>query len=132
MVTKIGSLLCSARMSRVIHARMVFSILHAKVGEFLERMPFGRILNRFTADIDKIDRDIPSYFERIILVFFLVLLNVVFFVYSLNSLIAALPIVLFIVLTVVYWKWYINSKRNFTRMANISRSPMVGWSTSLV
>ena len=36
---------------------MMFRVLHAQIGEFLERVPAGRIINRFTKDIDVIDRD---------------------------------------------------------------------------
>lgn len=34
--------------SRKIHAKMIFKLLHAQTTEFLQRMPIGRIINRFS------------------------------------------------------------------------------------
>ena len=44
--------------ARRIHQNMVSSLLFAPLNEFFDRIPLGRILNRFTKDIDVIDNDI--------------------------------------------------------------------------
>ena len=37
--------------SRKIHKKMVASLLYAPITQFFERMPLGRILNRFSKDL---------------------------------------------------------------------------------
>ena len=49
--------------SRRTHSRMMFSILHAKVTEFLQRIPQGSIINRFSNDIYKIDQQFTSSYD---------------------------------------------------------------------
>jgi ABC-type multidrug transport system fused ATPase/permease subunit len=43
------------RTSRIVHAKMFHRIMHAQLHEFIDKVPFGRIINRFTSDIDIID-----------------------------------------------------------------------------
>lgn len=38
-----------------IHAKMAYQVLHSRVHEFLDKVPIGRIMNRFSKDIDIID-----------------------------------------------------------------------------
>lgn len=52
---QIFCMLLGARVSRLMHARMVYHIIHAKITTFLERVPSGRIINRFTSCIDMLD-----------------------------------------------------------------------------
>ena len=52
---QIFCMLLGARVSRLMHARMVYHIIHAKITSFLERVPSGRIINRFTSCIDMLD-----------------------------------------------------------------------------
>lgn len=44
-----------AKSSRRVHANMLFRVMHSRLGEFLQRVSNGQILNRFTKDVDKID-----------------------------------------------------------------------------
>jgi ATP-binding cassette subfamily C (CFTR/MRP) protein 2 len=44
--------------SRVIHRKMMISLLYAPITEFFERIPLGRILNRVSKDIATLDLDI--------------------------------------------------------------------------
>jgi ABC-type multidrug transport system fused ATPase/permease subunit len=44
--------------SRKIHQNMVSCLLFAPLNEFFDRIPLGRILNRFTKDIDCMDNEI--------------------------------------------------------------------------
>lgn len=50
-----------ARVSRLIHSKMVYRLLHAKINEFLEIVPAGRIINRFSNDIFKLDTTLIFY-----------------------------------------------------------------------
>jgi len=52
-----------------MYKNMTFRILHSKIDEFIERVPTGRIMNRFTKDVNSVDRNIImtfSFFLRIL------------------------------------------------------------------
>ncbi|KAF6066553.1 ABC transporter transmembrane region family protein [Candida albicans] len=51
--------------SKKIHDNMAQRVLNAPM-QFFERTPVGRIMNRFTNDINKIDDGLPSIFQRFI------------------------------------------------------------------
>ena len=59
-------------MSRRMHATMMYRILHAPVEEFLEIVPLGRILNRFTKDMDIIDKVLHKNVNLVCFIFFMV------------------------------------------------------------
>lgn len=44
-----------------MHSNMIFAILHSKLQEFLDRIPIGRVINKFSSDIDTVDKRI--YFD---------------------------------------------------------------------
>lgn len=55
-------MLMGVRVSKKFHSNMIYRLFHAKILEFLDRIPTGRILNRFTTDIDNVDEHImPSF-----------------------------------------------------------------------
>ncbi|CAN0456761.1 unnamed protein product, partial [Hapterophycus canaliculatus] len=49
--------LASLRASTTIHDSMTQRVMHAPVGWF-ERTPLGRILNRFSSDIQELDKEV--------------------------------------------------------------------------
>ena len=51
--------------SKKIHDNMAQRVLNAPM-QFFERTPVGRIMNRFTNDINKIDDGLPLIFQRFI------------------------------------------------------------------
>lgn len=61
---------------RKIHVKMTFKVLHCKVLDFLQRVPVGRIVNRFSADIDSVDRLIGPYLQSMNTYVLFTILNV--------------------------------------------------------
>ncbi len=43
------------RMSKEVNFMMTFKLIHASVNKFFDRVPLGRILNRFLKDVDVVD-----------------------------------------------------------------------------
>ena len=58
--TSLSILLGGVIASRVMHARLLQQILRAPMS-FFDTTPLGRIVNRFSTDMDKLDSNIPSY-----------------------------------------------------------------------
>merc|ERR1719189_2074772 len=59
MLSTIGAAFRSAAASQKIHEALLDKTMHAPLS-FFETTPIGRILNRFTSDIDVIDSKIPQ------------------------------------------------------------------------
>ncbi|GMM34217.1 ATP-binding cassette bilirubin transporter [Saccharomycopsis crataegensis] len=107
--------------SKAIHEELVTSILKSPMS-FFETTPTGRVLNRFSEDISRLDERFPhslNFFTN----------TVVKTVYTLGLIIFTLPstIIFVILLSFVYsyiQKYYIAASRETKRFASITRSPV--------
>nr|XP_037273420.1 multidrug resistance-associated protein 1-like [Rhipicephalus microplus] len=113
--------LAMLRGSRVVHERMLHRVLRAPMA-FFDTTPMGRILNRFSKDVDAADVTLPFnarmllvQFMRTVVAFVLITLQTPLF------LTAVLPLLL-----VYYYiqKVYIATSRQLKRLESISRSPI--------
>ncbi|KAL6450086.1 BPT1 Bile pigment transporter 1 [Candida maltosa Xu316] len=109
--------------SRKIHDAMAKRVLAAPMS-FFERTPIGRIMNRFTNDVNKIDDGIPQVFQR-----FMNQLVSTFFTIGVITL--AIPMYLVVIsllasLYVYYEIYYVAISRELKRLVSISRSPIYG------
>lgn len=55
------------KMSRKIHARMTFKLLHSEMDKFIQRIPIGLIVNRFSTDINVLDTGLPTIYLQVML-----------------------------------------------------------------
>ena len=113
--------LAYAEASRKIHTSLLERIMHKPMA-FFETNPTGRILNRFSADIDSVDQIIP--FEVDVILFYLVevLGILVLIAYS-----TPLFLVFMVPVSILYWvlqKFYIGSSRQICRLDSITKSPV--------
>lgn len=46
--------------ARVMHNYLLKHVMRASQPKFFDVTPVGRILNRFSADVDEVDNDLPS------------------------------------------------------------------------
>lgn len=118
-------------MSKNMHARMMFRVLHAKIGEFLERVPAGRIINRFTKDIDIIDRDMGWPLDGFYQDIATVLMNIVVLIWSVGYILAG-PVAIFLISGIYYQRKFMNTKREIVRLESVSRSPIMTCVTGLL
>ncbi len=105
---------------RSLHDSMLNSVLRAKV-RFFDSTPVGRVLQRFSRDMESVDFQLQWCFEHSIKCFAQVLMTLVLIV-------AALPAVLFPIVPIlfVYYriqKLYRASAREVKRLDSTSRSP---------
>ena len=89
---------------------------------FFETTPLGRILNRFSKDIDYVDLQIPMNVRMLVNTGMSVVGTVI-------VMITAMPIFIVVILpvSVVYYfvqKFYVNTARQVKRMESITRSPI--------
>ena len=55
------------KMSLEMNFRMTFKTIHASVNKYFDRVPMGRILNRFIADVQVLDYELPWSTEIVLM-----------------------------------------------------------------
>lgn len=118
-------------LSRNMHAKMVFKVLHAPVEEFLELVPRGRILNRFTKDINTIDKILIKIAALAIFKLIQFFVSFYFMAISLNVGICAV-LTVFFMCAVMIQNHSMNTKREVVRLESISKSPIVTWTSQTI
>ena len=73
--------LMSVHSSRILHARMLANIMRSPM-MFFDTTPVGRILNRFSRDMDTVDVILPFTIQACLSTFFNLLATIVVISYS--------------------------------------------------
>ncbi|KAL9047131.1 MAG: hypothetical protein Q9214_000212, partial [Letrouitia sp. 1 TL-2023] len=112
---------CSIEASRKLHERMAFAIFRSPMS-FFETTPTGRILNRFSSDIYRVDEVLARTFNMLFV-------NSARALYTLVLIAASTPIfiVLIFPLGVIYFyiqRYYLRTSRELKRLDSISKSPV--------
>ncbi|OZJ06966.1 hypothetical protein BZG36_00075 [Bifiguratus adelaidae] len=111
----------SVAASRKLHARLLDRILRAKV-RFFDTTPLGRILNRFSSDMDTVDQNVaPS------LMFLLYSIVSTVGVVILVSYVTPLFLVPGIFITIVFAAvgiFYLRTSRDMKRLNSVAKSPI--------
>ncbi|KAL3269849.1 hypothetical protein HHI36_008907 [Cryptolaemus montrouzieri] len=105
----------------LIHAQLLSNVLHLP-NKFFDITPKGRILARFSADLDKVDMRLPKTMDMVSRQLFKVLGTL--FVISYSS-----PAFVFVMLVVgiLYYfiqRFYVETSRQLKRLESVSRSPI--------
>ncbi|XP_070202775.1 multidrug resistance-associated protein 1-like [Littorina saxatilis] len=107
--------------SRHLHANMLNNILHQPM-IFFDTNPLGRILNRFSRDVDAVDGSMARLVRMFAMQVFTVVSVLCVITYSTPVFVAAA-----IPMTIIYYlvqMFYIPSSRQLRRNESVSRSPM--------
>lgn len=112
---------CSIEASRKLHERMAYAIFRSPMS-FFETTPSGRILNRFSSDIYRVDEVLARTFNMLFV-------NAARAFYTLILVVVSTPIfvVLIIPLGALYLyiqRYYLRTSRELKRLDSISRSPI--------
>ncbi|KAG7884553.1 hypothetical protein KL938_001680 [Ogataea parapolymorpha] len=112
---------CSIRASKKLHNDMATAVLASPMS-FFETTPLGRVINRFSQDMSKIDSALPRVFAA-------VFNSVVKTIFTLVIIGSTMPPFLLIIaaLSVVYLyyqKFYIIVSRDLKRIVSITKSPI--------
>lgn len=111
-------------MSRKIHGRMIYNIMHSRIEQFISRVPSGRIMNRFSNDLEKIDQDILYHIDFSLYKTSEVGVSIFFFGYMLGYETAGCVICM-IACCLVLQRIYMGARREILRLMAISRSPII-------
>jgi ABC-type multidrug transport system fused ATPase/permease subunit len=106
---------------RALHTAMLHSILRCGMS-FFESTPIGRILNRFSKDIEGVDNSIPESYKMVIRCAFSVTLSLVIISTSTPFFLLA-----FVPIAVIYFfiqRFYVAATRQLKRLDAVSRSPI--------
>ena len=114
---------CNIRASRTIHKEMVESLIRAPIPTFHETVPKGQILNRFSSDINSVDRGGMDSFLNILstAISFTTCIGICGY-YEPYSLLT-IPPILYIGQKIS--NFYRNSSRELQRMESGKRSPVL-------
>lgn len=112
---------CSIEASRKLHERMAYAIFRSPMS-FFETTPSGRILNRFSSDIYRVDEVLARTFNMLFV-------NSARAFYTLILISASTPvfIVLILPLASIYLyiqRYYLRTSRELKRLDSTSRSPI--------
>lgn len=112
---------CAIHSARILHDRMLNAVVRAPMS-FFETTPLGRILNRFSNDVYRIDQVLARTFSQ----FFI---NTTKVFYTMVVISFATPLfVLFIVplfaLYLWYQRYYLRTSRELKRLDSVSKSPI--------
>ena len=112
---------CSIEASRKLHERIAYAIFRSPMS-FFETTPSGRILNRFSSDIYRVDEVLSRTFNMLFV-------NSARAFYTLILIAASTPVfvALIIPLAAIYLyiqRYYLRTSRELKRLDSISRSPI--------
>lgn len=119
--TVILMIFCTIQLSKYLHSKMTDSVLKLPMS-FFETTPIGRILNRFSNDIYKVDEVLGRVFSQ----FFSNSVRVIFTIIVICS--STWQFIFFVipmgVLYIYYQQYYMRTSRELRRLDSVSRSPI--------
>lgn len=130
-VSKIVLVIAGYKASLHTHNRMTYRILHAKIEDFLNKVPSGRIMNRFSKDLSTIGLKLQQ--DMGILMYFFSKVCVIFITLTLVLGWEVLLLVLVLILICVWLQGkYQPARREYSRLESISRSPILNSSSDTI
>ena len=107
--------------AQTMHNSMLVSILRSTM-EFFEQTPSGRIINRFSKDIEAVEKNIPESFKSLIRCLFHVLFTVL--VISSSTPLFVIALIPIIVIYVLVQRYFVSAMRQLKRLESASKSPI--------
>ncbi|XP_054154954.1 ATP-binding cassette sub-family C member 2-like [Oppia nitens] len=122
MLSLTAFIIGSRRAAHQLHGQILTSVMHAPMS-FFDTTPLGRIMNRFSRDLDVLDGQI---FETVFIFIyeFLLLFGGLINISVVTPLFLA-PLVVVIVLYVFFQIFYINTSRQLKRLESTTRSRII-------
>ncbi|CAE7143619.1 unnamed protein product [Rhizoctonia solani] len=122
VLSQIPDIWATLRASRKLFERMLRSVMRSP-SRFFDKTPSGRILNRFSKDIDTIDSGIQTFMVSVLTQALILLLAVVTIVSVTPPFI--FPAVVIAYLHIWFSRGYVSASRDLRRIEATTRSPIV-------
>lgn len=113
--------LCSIRASKKMHADMAKAVLKSPL-QYFETTPLGRIINRFSQDMSKVDSALPRVFSALFSSIVKTFLTMIIIGYNMPAFVFIIIILSFVY--TYYQKYYVITVRDLKRIVSISKSPI--------
>lgn len=115
-------ILTCLRASRNLHHKLLNAVLAAPVNTYFDVTPIGRILNRFSKDLDNMDSLLPDFFLQTLQnCFHVAAIAVICIISSPYFILLFIPIVILFYFIQLFFR---KSSREMKRMDSITRSPV--------
>ncbi|GAM21228.1 hypothetical protein SAMD00019534_044030 [Acytostelium subglobosum LB1] len=111
----------TVKAGQALHDQLFTSLLRAPMW-FFDTTPLGRILNRFTRDLDGVDNLIAAALSQYIVFFLFVLATIIIIAIVIPFLLV--PMAPIVVLFYILQSFYRHTSRELQRLESISRSPI--------
>merc|ERR1712032_1651455 len=121
MLSTIGAAFRSAAASEKIHEALLDKTMHAPLS-FFETTPIGRILNRFTSDIDVIDSKISQQLRSFLSC--IAMISGTFFVVSIVTPYFLIPLGPILIVYFFLQVYFTRTRRQVKRLESIAKSPI--------
>ncbi|XP_030749670.1 multidrug resistance-associated protein 4-like isoform X3 [Sitophilus oryzae] len=127
VLTALGFFSFTTKSSKTIHAKMLSSLLRAKMA-FFENTHLGNVLNRFSKDLTVIDEEYPFVVYEFIELL-MTTCGIIVLITLTQPLLLIPEIVLFLLLCIIR-HFYLPTGRNFQRLDSATRSSLTGYLNS--
>ncbi|KAL1477414.1 hypothetical protein MTO96_017487, partial [Rhipicephalus appendiculatus] len=121
LVGSISLNLAALRGSKILHAGMLERVLSSPMS-FFDTTPMGRILNRFSKDVDTADVTLRFNLRMLMMQFFRTIVS--FILISMENPIFLAAVIPLLIIYYFVQKFYIATSRQLKRLESISRSPI--------
>jgi ATP-binding cassette, subfamily C (CFTR/MRP), member 1 len=102
--------LSGARQGEKVHKSMMKSLLYASLGNFYNRIPIGRIINRLTKDLRELDEVIGFSIGNLLVCFFNLLSTLTICIYG-STILIIIPIVIVLLISNRVRLFYMKTQR---------------------
>ncbi|ODQ79638.1 hypothetical protein BABINDRAFT_167477 [Babjeviella inositovora NRRL Y-12698] len=113
--------LCSLRASRVLHEGMLTAVVRSPMF-FFETTPIGRVMNRFTSDVNQVDNGLPRASVMVFSILVQIMTGFVAITYVLP--LFGFFIVFMLVFYIYYRNYYLVTSRELKRITSVTLSPI--------
>ncbi|KAM3141562.1 hypothetical protein pb186bvf_006426 [Paramecium bursaria] len=121
----------SSKSATKLHNKMVSCLIYAPLCQFFERVPLGRILNRFTKDQNVLDTELHWTLNWMLVQVYLLFANTFLNVFT-SSYYVVIPIILYFLLAWKIQRLYMKASRELYRLESISKSPILSYFTESI
>ena len=111
---------------------MTFRVPHSNMVNFLQRTPLGVILNRFSNDINNVDRNFSTVYIEITYYVFGLFGATGILLFGIRSYLVLIPLALYMIVASWVSNVYMKARREVSRLTLTWKSPVAGLPTSCI